>query len=836
MQFWVRRYRRIELAPKGLAVFLIVDRDRPRARSGSSKSSRNDSEALWDWNLESDRIHFSPRWRALSGCEDHEIGSAPADWFQRVHPDDHEQLITDIETARDGEATTFSCKYRLRHKDGTYRWMACRGMVIRDNSGRAIRMTGSQSDVTVAMVTDPLTRLPNRLLLVDRLTHSIERAKRYKAFHFALLAIDLGTPTSLGHSSAVTDTLLTAVARRLETCLRLPETAASMRHNDLVARLDGHYFAILLDGLKDVGHAKIAADRILAELLNPLTIGEREVRLSASIGIALSATGYATADEVLNDAETALHRARVLGGSHCEVFDTAILQSEQTELQLEGDLEGALQRREFELFYQPIVSLTSNEILGFETLVRWRHPVLGMVAPLDFIPIAERTGFVVPLGTWILREACHRLAEWHRSLPVPDDLWVAVNVASAQWSDPAFVDLIEQALADSGVEPRCLVLELTEGIAIANPAAVTTLLMQLRAMGVRISVDDFGTGYSSLGYLRQFPIDTLKIDRSFVKGMVANKDTAEIVAGVMNLSKQLGLRVVAEGIEHEDQVTHLRALNCDAGQGHLFATPMDVDGATEVLKSGLAPRPIPAPAATPRPIRRPAISQLFVHGRRLVAGRVPSYAVAVVALLLLAGLPAVFTGVRSAFGGRALPAAEVTQQSVAAATAPPSAPPAPMDHTENRAIAPSASPVTTKEKAQPPVIAKEAPGVRNAAPLPSRRANTHSTPLALPSLTARSASAAAAPLTSLEVVHLHRLGDCRGRLAVSSDGVAFITDTDKDEDAFTLKFPEFLHALTGDTLTLKSATKTYRFKVGDAGVDSANKLRSLADSITRARR
>ncbi len=233
------------------------------------------------------------------------------------------------------------------------------------------------------------------------------------------------------------------------------------------------------------------------------------------------------------------------------------------------------------------------------------------MAPLDFIPIAERTGFVVPLGTWILREACLQLAEWHRSLPLRSDLWVSVNISSAQWSDPTLVDQIEQALRDSDLEPQHLVLELTEGIAIANPTAVTTLLMQLRAMGVRISVDDFGTGYSSLAYLRQFPIDTLKLDRSFVRGMVTNKDTAEIIAGVMNLSKQLGLSVVAEGIEHEDQRAHLRALNCHAGQGNLFATPLDVESATEVLKTGLAPRLERQPEAKTRPNRETNVRQLI---------------------------------------------------------------------------------------------------------------------------------------------------------------------------------------------------------------------------------
>jgi diguanylate cyclase (GGDEF)-like protein len=763
-----------------------LDRNRSRARAGSSRGPRSDNEALWDWNLESDRIRFSPRWMALAGCEDHELGSAPGDWFQRVHPDDREQLAREIETAKIGGETKFSCRYRFRHADGTYRWLSCQGMVVRDNAGRAIRLSGTDSDVTVEMVTDRLTRLPNRLLLMDRVTHSLERARRYRAFHFALLIIDVGTPTSLGHSSSVTDTLLTAVARRLETCLRVPDATPTLRNNDLVARLEGHFFAILLDGLKDVGHAKIAADRILGEMLNPFTIGGREVRLSASIGIALSATGYTTAEQVLNDAETALHRARVLGGSHCEVFDTAILQSEQTELQLEGDLEGALQRREFELFYQPIVSLASNEILGFEGLVRWRHPVLGMIAPLDFIPIAERTGFIVPLGAWILREACLRLAEWHRSLPLRDDLSVSVNISSVQWNDPSLIDQIQQALHDSGLEPRRLVLELTEGIAIGNPTAAITLLMQLRAMGVRISVDDFGTGYSSLAYLRQFPIDTLKIDRSFVRGMTSNKDTAGIVAGIMNLSKQLGLCVVAEGVEYEEQCAHLRELHCHAGQGNLFARPLDADSAAEVLKTGLEPR-LDRDSETTTFMRRATIDvrQLFVRGRRFAAANVASFAAAVVALSM-AGVLTVAKTVQLTIGDPVVPAADVKPHAIATAPA-------------------TAVATATKTAAE-----------RNAAPAPASR------------------PAAAAQTASLDVVHLHRFGDCRGRLRVSRDGVAFVSD--EKDDAFTLAFAEFLHAVSDDTLTLRSAAKTYRFKAAGTRGGSASTVRAFADRISQARR
>ena len=792
-----------------------MDRDRPRARTGSAKGSRSDGEALWDWNLESDRIHFSPRWLALVGCEDHEIGSAPKDWFQRVHPDDHEQLIREIETARAGDTTAFECRYRLRHKDGAYRWMLSRGMVVRDNAGRAIRMTGSQTDVTVTMVTDPLTRLPNRLLLVDRVTQSIDRARRYKAFHFALLIIDTGQPTSLGHSTGITDTLLTAVARRLETHLRIPDALPGLRHNDLVARLDGHHFAILLDGLKDISHATIAAERILSELLDPFTIGERECRLSASIGIALSATGYVTAEEVLRDAETALHRARVLGGSHFEVFDTAVLKSEQSELQLEGELEGALERREFELFYQPIVSLTSNEVLGFESLLRWRHPVLGLISPLDFLPIAERTGFIVPLGAWILRDACFRLAEWHRDLPLRDDVWVSVNVSSAQWNDPTLTDQIEDALRESGLDPRRLVLELTEGIAIANPTAVTTRLMQLRALGVRISVDDFGTGYSSLAYLRQFPIDTLKIDRSFVRGMVSNKDTAEIVAGVMNLSKQLGLRVVAEGIEYEDQWAHLCALNCYAGQGNLFSAPLDAESATEVLKTGLTLRlDRPRETTTLRDGER-KVRQLLIRGRHLFNGHAASVAAVVLALLALAGLSStLLNGVRSVFSDPSVTAADVKQRSVEKMPAQQAAP---------IAASPEGS------ASSPPAAARSLA----AAPAPAR--SRAAAPAVAPSRAA--VPAAVVQTASLEVVHLHRIGNCRGRLKLSRDGVAFVSDDGKeDADAFSFRFAEFLHTMSDDTLTLKSAAKTYRFKADGPGSAGTTRLREFADRITRARR
>jgi diguanylate cyclase (GGDEF)-like protein len=771
-----------------------MGQDRSSVRTGSRKNTRRDSEALWDWNLESDRIHFSPRWIALVGCEDHEIGSTPADWFQRVHPDDSAQLSQEIDVVRTGHSTAFAARYRLRHKDGTYRWMSCRGTVVRNETGRAIRLTGSQSDVTVETVTDPLTRLPNRLLLVDHLAHSIERARRYKAFYFAVLLIDLGRRASPGRRShkAVSDPLLTAVARRLETCLRIPESMPSLRHNDLVARLEGDHFAILLDGLKEVSHAKVVADRILGQILNPFVVGGREIRLSASIGIAVSPTGYTKADDVLHDAETALHRAQVLGGSHCEVFDTAILRSEQAELQLEGDFEAALRRREFELFYQPIVSLASNEVLGFEALVRWRHPVLGMISPADFIPLAERTGFIVPLGNWILREACLRLSAWQRDLSLSKDLSVSVNISSLQWTDAALDDQVGEALRDSGLEPRRLVLELTEGIAMANPTAVTTSLMRLRATGVRISIDDFGTGYSSLSYLRQFPIDTVKIDRSFVRGMVTDKDAAEIVGGVIHMSQQLGFRVVAEGIEHEDQYVQLRALKCDAGQGDLFAKPLDVDHATELLNTGLAPRPARRRGAVALLHGQGGIPLPWVGTTHVIAGHRIRVAVTAAVLLSSAGLALVLNSVQPAAGSSPSPAAAVKQP-------------------------PAASSSTARQDSM----------------ATTQRAGERPSPSSLASPSPVANAPLAAMSTSVDVVHLHRIGSCRGRLDATRDGVAFVPKDGGDE-AFTLKYDEFLHALVDDTLTVKSAARTYRFKAETSR--SEIQLRGLVDRIARARR
>ena len=762
---------------------------------------RVSSEALWEWNLASNRIHFSPRWMSLVGCEEHEVGNTPDEWLNRIHPDELRDVLRQIDAVRAEEGDAFELRHRLRHKDGGYRWTTCRVAVERDQAGGAVRLMGVHEDVTAETVTDKLTGLPNRLLLLDRLAHSIERAHQYEGFHYACLLLDLG-----GQSSAA---VLTAAARRLETSLRIANANATLRSNDIVVRIDGDQFAILLDGLKVVSHAKVAADRILTEILTPLTVNGREIFLAASIGIAVSATGYTEPDEVLSDAETALHRARVLGGAHCEVFDTAVVESHQSELQLEGDLKEALERREFRLVYQPIVSMMSDEILGFEALVRWRHPALGTISPVDFIPLAEKTGLIVPLGEWILREACSRLRAWQDDLPQSADVWISVNLSAVQLKDPALVQRVGTALRDSGLHPRNLMLELTESTAMENPTGIKSLLMQLRSTGVRISVDDFGTGYSSLAHLRQFPIDTLKIDRSFVRGIETRQDSAAIVGTLTDMARQLALEVVAEGIENEQQLTLLRSLRCHAAQGFLFARPLDEDKAMEMLRRGLA-RPTMPTAAPRRPLA-------------LLPSATWPWAACIAIVLLTVGflLSPVGSVVPTALPAVAPPPPPQAVKTDAANTNPvPWTPVVPAQSSRGRTGENVATNLTalattpdgrTTSLPSPPANVPALPKSSTSGITPAPPAPPEPLPVRVQTLPL------AADALSVRVMHDHHVGHCEGQLIVSRSGISYVPDDTTSKDAFDFRYNDFVHLFQDDTLTIKSNMRTYRFRAEDKG-------------------
>jgi diguanylate cyclase (GGDEF)-like protein/PAS domain S-box-containing protein len=423
---------------------------------------------------------------------------------------------------------------------------------------------------------DALTGLPNRALFMDHLKLAVERAKRpEKKYLFAVLFLDLDRfkiiNDSLGHTMG--DQLLVATAARIQKCLR---------HLDTVARFGGDEFAVLLDGVEDVNDTIHVAQRLQREITTPINVGGHEVFTSVSIGIALSNTGYERPEEVLRDADTAMYRAKAAGKSRYEIFDKGMHSRAVALLRLETDLRRAVEREEFVVHYQPIVSLFDDSIQGFEALVRWQHPERGLVTPSEFIPVAEETGLIIPLGRWVLRESCRQMHQLQAASAAQRPLSLSVNLSGKQFMQTDLVGQVEEILRETGFDPRRLQLEITESSVIENTETVTEMLLQLRALGIRLSMDDFGTGYSSLSYLHRFPIHTLKIDRSFVSG---GDGENEIVRTIIMLARNMGMDIVAEGVETREQLAYLKELKCEYGQGFLFSHPLDIDTACKLLES-----------------------------------------------------------------------------------------------------------------------------------------------------------------------------------------------------------------------------------------------------------
>jgi len=427
---------------------------------------------------------------------------------------------------------------------------------------------------------DALTFLPNRSRFTELLRRSISRARLDSSYSFAMLFLDLDrfkvVNDSLGH--AVGDQLLVAAARRLEQCVR---------PGDTVARLGGDEFTVLIDNTSGVNDATRVAERIMMELQRPFYLQGQDVFVSASIGIALSTTGYQMPDDLLRDADLAMYRAKANGKSRYEVFDQKMHAHAVALLQLETDLRLAIEREEFRIMYQPVLSARSGRTAGVEALVRWEHPQRGLVSPDDFLHVAEETGLVVPMGNFVLREACRRMAEWRRDHPAAADVTISVNLSARQFSHPDLVARVTDSLESSGLPPRCLRLEFTESVLIEREGPVIDTFARLHALGIRLDLDDFGTGYSSLGYLHRFDLDGLKIDRSFVSNIGPAGERSEIVRTIVALANNLGMEVIAEGVETPDQLAVLQGAGCDLVQGYLFGGALSAEEMGERFTTGV---------------------------------------------------------------------------------------------------------------------------------------------------------------------------------------------------------------------------------------------------------
>ena len=559
------------------------DAELAEARARLDLLSRGANDALWEWDLQQGRATYSLRWQALLGLEG-SPGETMDGWMDRVHAADLDRLRADLADHVAGRTPSFRNAHRVSRSDGTVRWLEARGIARRGPDGRADRMAGSVTDITERKgyedqllhdaFHDHLTGLPNRPLFLNRLAHSIARAQRRPDYLFAVLYVDLDrfkvVNDSLGHEAG--DDLLVQIARRLEACIR---------PGDTVARLGGDEFTVLLDDLEGPEEATRVADRIQQAMQPPFHTGSRDVVSSVSIGIALSSVGYFRPEELVRDADAAMHAAKADGKARYRVFERGMHEEALERVALEADLRAAVERGDFFVQFQPLIDLRAGRIIGFEALVRWAHPERGLIPPETFVQLAEEMGMIDRLSWFVLRTACRQARRWLDLFPLYEQLTLSVNISPRHFERPGLVEGVLGILAETGLPASALNLELTENVAIGGDDRTRGILAGLRTAGISLCIDDFGTGYAGLHYLQSLDVDGLKIDRSFVQRMTQDQ-VPKVIESIIALGRGLGHKVTAEGIETVEQAEQLRSLGCDNAQGYYFARPLD-PGDTEAL-------------------------------------------------------------------------------------------------------------------------------------------------------------------------------------------------------------------------------------------------------------
>jgi len=536
----------------------------------------------WDWNIVTNELRWSDEIYRIFGLTPQQFGATYEAFLDMVHPDDRQYVVDSVNKALH-EREAYNIDHRVVRPDGTERIVHERAEITHDENGRAVRMTGTAQDVTEYRQAmehvnylanyDTLTGLPNRVLLQNRLHEAMLEADRNNRL-VAVMFLDLDhfkiINDTLGHD--VGDALLKAVAERL---------VAGVRHGDTISRLGGDEFTIVLTNVAHFDDVTRVARKIIESFTSPFEIDGRELFISPSIGITL----YPLDDDIenaLRNADAAMYHAKEMGRNTFQFYTAELNQRTAKRLALETALRHAVERCELQLHYQPQFSLKTGKITGMEALLRWQHPEMGLVPPLEFIPLAEETGLIVPIGEWVLRTACLQARAWHDA--GFRGLQVAVNLSGRQFQHYDLAELVKKVLNETGLDPRQLDLELTESLLIHNTHAILDTMEELHALGVSFSMDDFGTGYSSLSYLKRFPIDTLKIDRSFVRDISRDPDDAAIAQAVIAIAHSLGIKVIAEGAETAKQLAFLRAHQCDGVQGYLFSKPVTAGTITRLLQ------------------------------------------------------------------------------------------------------------------------------------------------------------------------------------------------------------------------------------------------------------
>ena len=553
--------------------------ERAELRSALSRyalAAAGANDGMWGWDLRTDTVLLSARWRLMLGYPASEFRGEPAAWFDQVHPEERAGLEERIRAHREGSTDHLECEYRIRHRDGGWRWMLCRGLAERDTSGVALRIGGSQADITRQRTAelrlrhealhDALTGLPNRVLFEDRLQQSLHRAARNAERRVAVLFIDLdrfkNVNDSFGHAAG--DRLLQEIGRRLQRAVR---TA------DSVARIGGDEFTVLLDAVRDQSEALEVVERIQEAVHVPVHVGGADLHVSASIGLVLSRQEDRHPQDLLRDADTAMYRAKGGGRDRAVAFEPRMREEVLGMVQLEAELRAGIADGQLRLYYQPIVSLPDRKVTGFEALVRWSRPGHGIQLPGDFLHVAEASGLMDDLERWVLDAACNQIAVWRADGGLPPGSHVSVNVSATRLIQPSLLTQVQDALDRTGIPPSAIRLEITESSLLADEVAASHAVRELRALGVQVCLDDFGTGYSSLAYIHRFPVDVIKIDRAFVSGLPDDAGSEAIVRAILGMAAGLNMKVVAEGVETEEQLQRLIDLGCDAAQGYHLGRP-----------------------------------------------------------------------------------------------------------------------------------------------------------------------------------------------------------------------------------------------------------------------